>query len=597
LGEQFVDQNVVSGTNYFYTLFAINNKGQWSSPVSAEGQLPSVIVPVPDTCNPDQVDCRKEACKNFAQCKKTTTPLPAVPLATTALNFFAGDHNIPLTPEKNKVSGLSGASLRISFPGKKLINRPDNITFQIAGNSEQAFTHDIAEDTYFTDLTFPETGNHEAKIIFTTKGKTTSLPLLVRSIPLGSIVDARSQKISDVHVSLLNDNGTIFPGDRYAQQNPLESKDGSFGWMVPNGSYFVQFHKDGYENITTPLVVVNDNMVRNAPVVAFIPLPEPINTNVPVAEKPNYRNYISSIMSGSATPFSVGLALLTTVLQLSILDILALLRLLFLQPLLLIGSRKRYAWGIVYNSLNKLPVDLAIVRLVDTTTNRVVQTRVTSRNGKYFFKTPPGTYRLEVLKDGMTTPSKLLANYKEDGRKTDLYHGEELHITDAYPIVALVVPADPKESEKTPARLRLEKIGRVIQLLVSGSGIIITLISLYLNPMVWSTWLFLALHILLFVMFWRLAIPPRPRGWGVVYGVESSKPVNRVVARLFNTQFNKLVSTQITDHQGRYYFLAGDSTYFIRFEHPEFEIKTTPTIDLNGKEEENIALNVGLKEK
>jgi hypothetical protein len=99
------------------------------------------------------------------------------------------------------------------------------------------------------------------------------------------------------------------------------------------------------------------------------------------------------------------------------------------------------------------------------------------------------------------------------------------------------------------------------------------------------------------MLFYRLAIPPKPRGWGIVFDKSSRKPVVQAVVRLFNTNLNKLVSSQITDHQGRYYFLAGDSTYQLSFANPDYIAITSQPIDLTGKEEENIALNVGLDKK
>jgi hypothetical protein len=392
----------------------------------------------------------------------------------------------------------------------------------------------------------------------------------------------------------------LFNAEYFGQTNPYEAKNGRYGWVVPNGIYEVRISKPGYNEYRTsfnivsnivsqPLVLETKNVGLPATVISLVGG----NTNAfrVVMDK------LSKFLREIGVPVSAGLAVVGALAQLSFIDILALLRLLFLQPLLLIGSRKRYAWGLIYNALNKLPLDLAIVRLINTATNKVVQTRVTSRNGKYFFTTSPGSYRLEVLKEGMTAPSKLLMGYSSDGRKTDLYHGEDLIIKDAYPVVAVNIPADPKEDSKSPARLRLEKIGRVVQLIISGSGLLMTVMSIVMNPTTWYLWGFLLLHSVVFLLFWRLSIPPKPKGWGVVHELLSNKPISRAVARLFNTQFNKLVSTQITDHHGRYYFLAGDSTYFVRFEHPDYEVKNSGIINLTGKEEENIALNVGLKKK
>jgi hypothetical protein len=99
----------------------------------------------------------------------------------------------------------------------------------------------------------------------------------------------------------------------------------------------------------------------------------------------------------------------------------------------------------------------------------------------------------------------------------------------------------------------------------------------------------------LFLLFRRLAVPPKPKGWGIVYDAQTQKPLARTVARLFNTQYNKLVATQVTDDRGRYYFLAGDSNYQIRFERKEYLPTTTEPINLVGKETESIDVQVGLK--
>ena len=71
-----------------------------------------------------------------------------------------------------------------------------------------------------------------------------------------------------------------------------------------------------------------------------------------------------------------------------------------------------------------------------------------------------------------------------------------------------------------------------------------------------------------------------------------------MVARLFSSQFNKLVSTQVTDRRGRYYFLAGDNQFYVTYERAKYQTQKSEIIDLSGKEAETIAVNVGLnKEK
>lgn len=294
-------------------------------------------------------------------------------------------------------------------------------------------------------------------------------------------------------------------------------------------------------------------------------------------------------------PSSAGLALAALVAQVPLLNILRLLQLLFLQPLLLIGYGRRVKAGQVYNTLTKLPVDLALVRLVDPTNGRIVQSRVTDKDGFFYFQAPPGHYRLEVSKEGMVFPSKLLLSRVTDGRRASLYHGEEIVVTEQYPLITPNVPLDPVEVVAAPRRLIIEHILRAFQAALSVVGLGVTAFSLILNPNVWYTWVLLGVHTILFFVFRRLAMPPKPKGWGIVYDQSTKKPLGRAVARLFNTEFNKLVASQVTDAKGRYYFLAGDSNFQVRFERKEYEPTVSPPIDLTGKEADTISLNVGLK--
>jgi hypothetical protein len=95
-------------------------------------------------------------------------------------------------------------------------------------------------------------------------------------------------------------------------------------------------------------------------------------------------------------------------------------------------------------------------------------------------------------------------------------------------------------------------------------------------------------------MFRRLAVPPKVKSWGIVYDSATKKPISRAVARLFNSEFNKLVSTQVTDGSGRYYFLASDDKYYVTYDHPEYKQEKTGVLDLTGQKTDHIAVDIGL---
>ncbi|MEX0649434.1 MAG: FG-GAP-like repeat-containing protein [Candidatus Andersenbacteria bacterium] len=68
--------------------------------------------------------------------------------------------------------------------------------------------------------------------------------------------------------------------------------------------------------------------------------------------------------------------------------------------------RVRPAYGLVRDAITHVPLDLAVVRLFEHGTNRVIMTRVTDGQGKFFALPPSGTYTVTVTKPGYAIFSK-----------------------------------------------------------------------------------------------------------------------------------------------------------------------------------------------
>ncbi len=258
------------------------------------------------------------------------------------------------------------------------------------------------------------------------------------------------------------------------------------------------------------------------------------------------------------TPILLGLALLNTVpliLALSI-YLLPYLHLLFLEPLLILFGKKRKKWGVVYNSLSKVPVDLALVRLYRKNDNMLVQTRVTDKEGRYIIiAKEPGKYYLSVTKPGFTSPTKYLKDEKQDLKYLDLYHGEMLEITEKDAVITANIPLDPAEKMALPLKEVLRSyLLKNLRLIISYVGIILALLIVIIYPTVITIGA-LILHVILFLIFRRLIVPAKPKRWGIVYDAENKAPLHQAVVRIFDTKFNKLLETQVTDRKGRYAFL------------------------------------------
>ena len=186
-----------------------------------------------------------------------------------------------------------------------------------------------------------------------------------------------------------------------------------------------------------------------------------------------------------------------------------------------------------------------------------------------------------------------LAGYKSDGKKVDIYHGEIIEVLKSASITASV-PLDPLGAQKKPFRLVLEKFGRKLQVAISWIGILVTAASLYISPK-WYIAAILVVHLIFLFVFRRLAMPLKIKNWGIISDSANQAPVSRVIARLFNSQFNKLVDTQISDASGKYYFMAGDAKYYVTYEHKAYHPQKTDIIDLEGKDAEVITFDIKLK--
>lgn len=604
--ETFTDTTIEPGINYFYTAYSFDSQNAVSAGTIVTAYVPPALpltssTPTtstqPTSCNLRAIDCTNPACFSQLICKNpprpTTTPSPN-PFPLRNIQFLVANRTVQLLPASNgTLQGLPGRQLIVSISRAVLTKTPKSVTL-IQGGVKTPLNLVSKTNVYEAETLFPTSGSTSANIVIDYgAGIISQAKLTLSTMPLGrvSYPSGTASENGTIRITLFADNGQPVLTHDPAQTNPTGTVDGTYGWMVPNGQYYLMLSFDQFTT-TTPIFTVQNNIVNQTVVIGPSSASSIVSSTLPIISMGGLtKKFVREVVS----PLSTALVLLGLLAQVSLFDILALLRLIFLQPVLLIKARKRDAWGEVYNSLNKLPVDLAIVRLIDKNSKQILQTRVTGKSGRYFFSVGPGNYQLEVMKDHMQFPSELLLKAKNDGRKTDLYHGEALAIKEQYPVIAANIPLDPKVEEKNLARLHWERLARLVQVLVSISGVGVTIYSIFLTPGIAYLWVLLVVHIVVLIIFIRLAIPKRPQGWGSVKDGTSARSISNAVAKLYNTQYNRLVDYTLTDRAGRYYFLAGDSTYQIRFEKPEYKVKMSREIDVRGKEEVNVAMDAGLE--
>ncbi len=296
------------------------------------------------------------------------------------------------------------------------------------------------------------------------------------------------------------------------------------------------------------------------------------------------------------TPILLALALLNTVpliLALSI-YLLPYLHLLFLEPLLILFGKKRKKWGVVYNALTKIPIDLALVRLYRKNDNMLVQTRVTDKEGRYIIiAKEPGKYYLSVTKPGFISPTRYLRDENQDTKYLDLYHGEVIEVTEKDAVITANIPLDPAEKMVLPIKEVVRSyLLKNLRLIISYIGMVLALLIVIIYPTVITIGA-LILHVILFLIFRRMIVPAKPKRWGIVYDAENKAPLHQAIVRIFDTRFNKLLETQVTDRNGRYAFLVGKNEYQLLTEKEGYKPKEVKPVDLV-KNEEIVNLDVGL---
>ncbi len=269
-------------------------------------------------------------------------------------------------------------------------------------------------------------------------------------------------------------------------------------------------------------------------------------------------------------------------------QMIALLRYFFSQPLLLLRRRKQKEWGVIYNSYTKRAVDLATIRVFDSTTGKIVRSQVTDSKGRYFLMLDPGKYRIEIDKTGFEKSSEFLHGKSEDSTYTNLYHaGEEVEVTEEQSALNVNIPLDPATEDKATKYIVKDHVKKAAQFAMSMIGLGVSAISFIIspNPMIGGL---LGVHILFYAMFHVIAHKKQQGSVGVIRDASNEHTLKNVAVRIFDATYNKLIDTAVTDRKGRYAALVGPSTYYVTYDKVGYDKKKSKHIDFSSKTTEGL---------
>lgn len=266
---------------------------------------------------------------------------------------------------------------------------------------------------------------------------------------------------------------------------------------------------------------------------------------------------------------------------------------LFLSPLF-IGKRGK-SWGTVINSITRRPIGDALVRVFETEFNKMKESQITDPLGRFGFLVDPGVYTVTAEKQGFVFPSHLVKQGIFGGA---LYTGGKIHVDDKKnPHITVTIPLDPDEQHITMKSLAWKKVrDAAVKFLDSinwpllGIGTVVSVWSAVVVPDTTNT-LLLMLYVLLIILK-IIRAKVTVQSFGVVADAETKEPLGLAVVRIFNAEKKVLVTTRITNEQGKFSALVQPGSYYLVVTKPPYQPYQSTTSKLS--KSETLAMDVEL---
>lgn len=242
--------------------------------------------------------------------------------------------------------------------------------------------------------------------------------------------------------------------------------------------------------------------------------------------------------------------------------------------------RKKRAWGTVYDSKTRRPLDPAVVTLYDES-GKVVKTAITDLDGRFAFLANPGTYSITAEKGHHSFPAKQVAEV--DPLYPNPYLGGSFMVGNEGVIIK-DIPLDPvdfdwNEEEKHRRGLyqffsRFDRPLAYAALIITPIGALLSLYEVATAPSALNI-AFLALYVLIGVLYLS-GLGPR------LYGAlrdTAGLPLAYATVKAFPPGATSSGIHTVSDNLGRYYLLLpkGDS-FDIQVEERTGDAAYTPVL-------------------
>ena len=318
---------------------------------------------------------------------------------------------------------------------------------------------------------------------------------------------------------------------------------------------FISTSAQNASKVTTPadtIIIAKDNEVSMPSTVSVKPLSE---VEILLTTKVLGDISIGEIAEG----FNVPLLETTVGLTFSILLISQLVNIGLLAPLaniwgwflsLFAGGKKKEQFGKVYDAETGKPIAFAIVQLFDQEFGKLLSTQSTDSVGRFSIQAKPGKYILKAVKSNYIFPSKITAKD---------YHGAEFSVTEEA-MINYEIPLDPNVpvlAHRINIAQNVISILYFIRIPVMILGSVMSMVVLYSQFSIWN-----AVIVGLYALAWLIELYRlrQVRPYGLTMDKIGSEHLDLVILRLFDEN-NKLLSTKVSDSEGKYSFLTNPGDY------------------------------------
>jgi len=323
-GTRAIDRDAAAGKRYYYTAFAYDKNGNYSSGSLATALIlaasqPGTVTkekppatkqpwdkqeeqPSDKPFQPQQPEESQDPQRPFPEPQEPgqqpdwETPTSTKEIIITgfpfdALEFYAALGSLRIEVGENEVSFYSGTEFNVKLSKDALDPDVKSLIFSLKrpesgeGDYQNYYFEEtqagrkfelkamVPDDIGVYDITVSalDTANN---VIERTEGK---MNVIDRSI-ITSVVNYKTNlpvPIGGVRVTLYSfDNGEIYKWDasKYLQFNPIYTDDaGSYGFYVPNGKYIVKSEKDHFYKYASLPITVENNLIKQDIELVYIP--------------------------------------------------------------------------------------------------------------------------------------------------------------------------------------------------------------------------------------------------------------------------------------------------------------------------------------